>query len=123
MARYDQELNGYGLDKIHQYEMHNLSVSSIAKNFYKMDADQLVENNAVGADRAWTITAGSAIINLLMEKFDFERIVVSAQGLREGVVSVFVRDPTTFYNRKLNNVKAKGFVTFSANRKCFHIIH
>ena len=113
MARYDQELNGYGLDKIHQYEMHNLSVSSIAKNFYKMDADQLVENNAVGADRAGTITAGSAIINLLMEKFDFERIVVSAQGLREGVVSVFVRDPTTFYNRKLNNVKAKGFVTFS----------
>jgi exopolyphosphatase / guanosine-5'-triphosphate,3'-diphosphate pyrophosphatase len=113
MARYDQELNGYGLDKIHQYEMHNISLSSIAKNFYKMDADQLVENNAVGADRAGTITAGSAIINLLMEKFDFERIVVSAQGLREGVVSVFVRDPTTFYNRKLNNVKAKGFVTFS----------
>ena len=113
MARYDQELNGYGLDKIHQYEIHNLSVSSIAKNFYKMDADQLVENNAVGADRAGTITAGSAIINLLMEKFDFERIVVSAQGLREGVVSVFIRDPTTFYNRKLNNVKAKGFVTFS----------
>jgi len=113
MARYDQELNGYGLDKIHQYEIHNLSVSSIAKNFYKMDAEQLVENNAVGADRAGTITAGSAIINLLMEKFDFERIVVSAQGLREGVVSVFIRDPTTFYNRKLNNVKAKGFVTFS----------
>jgi exopolyphosphatase/guanosine-5'-triphosphate,3'-diphosphate pyrophosphatase len=113
MARYDQELNGYGLDKIHHYEMHNLSISSIAKNFYKMNADQLVENEAVGADRAGTITAGSAIINLLMEKFDFERIVISAQGLREGVVSVFIRDHTTFYNRKLNNGKAKRFVAFS----------
>jgi exopolyphosphatase/guanosine-5'-triphosphate,3'-diphosphate pyrophosphatase len=113
MARYDQELNGYGLDKIHQYEMDNLSVSSIAKNIYKMDADRLAENKTIGADRTRTITAGAAIIDLLMEKLDFEKIVVSAQGLREGVLYVFIRDPTTYYNKKLSNGKAKVFVTFA----------
>src|SRR5919106_1560048 len=113
MARYDQELNGYALDKIHQYEIDNSSVSSIAKNVYKMDADRLVENKAIGADRAETITAGAAIIDLLMEKLDFKKIVVSAQGLREGVLYVFIRDPRTYYNKKLSNGKAKGFVTFA----------
>jgi exopolyphosphatase / guanosine-5'-triphosphate,3'-diphosphate pyrophosphatase len=113
MARYDQELKGYGLDKIHQYEIDHLSVSSIAKNLYKMDMDKLVVNKAIGADRAGTITAGAAIIDLLMEKLDFEKIVVSAQGLREGVLNVFIRDPKTFYDKKLKNGKAKGFVTFA----------
>jgi exopolyphosphatase/guanosine-5'-triphosphate,3'-diphosphate pyrophosphatase len=113
LARYDQELNGYGLDKIHRYEIDNLSVSSIAKNIYKMDADRLAENKAIGVDRAGTITAGAAIIDLLMEKLDFEKIVVSAQGLREGVLCVFIHDPATYYNKKLSNGKSKGFVTFA----------
>jgi exopolyphosphatase / guanosine-5'-triphosphate,3'-diphosphate pyrophosphatase len=113
MARYDQELNGYGLDKLHQYDIDNLSVSSIAKNVYKMDTDRLAGNKAIGADRAGTITAGAAIIDLLMKKLDFEKIVVSAQGLREGVLYVFIRDPTTYYNNKLNNGKVKEFVTFA----------
>jgi exopolyphosphatase/guanosine-5'-triphosphate,3'-diphosphate pyrophosphatase len=113
MARYDQELKGYGLDKIHQHEIDYSSVSSIAKNIYRMDADRLTENKAIGADRADTITAGAAIIDLLMGKLDFEKVVVSAQGLREGVLYVFIRDPTTYYNNKINNGKAKAFVTFA----------
>jgi exopolyphosphatase / guanosine-5'-triphosphate,3'-diphosphate pyrophosphatase len=113
MARHDQELNSYGLDKIHQYKMDNLSVSSIAKNVYRMDAARLIENKAIGANRTGTIVAGAAIIDLLMEKLDFEKIVVSAQGLREGILSVFISDPTMLYNKKLKNRKAKEFVTLS----------
>ena len=48
-----------------------------------------------------------------MKKFDFERVVTSAQGLREGILSVFVRDPKTFYSGGINNEKAKAFVTFA----------
>ena len=113
MASYDQEIKRYGLDKIHQYEIDNLSVSSIARNVYKMDVDKLADNKAIGSDRAKTITAGAAIINLLMKKLDFEKIVVSAQGLREGVLYVFVNDPATYYSKKINDKKTQGFVTFA----------
>ena len=113
MARYDQEIRRYGLDKIHQYEIDNLSMSSIAKNFYKMDAAKLADNKAIGSDRAKTITAGAAIINLLMKKLDFEKIVVSAQGLREGVLYVFVHDRATYYSKNLNDKKTQGFVMFA----------
>jgi exopolyphosphatase/guanosine-5'-triphosphate,3'-diphosphate pyrophosphatase len=88
-------------------------VSSIAEKLYEMDADELEEVKAIGSNRVDTITAGAAIIDALVQKFGFERIVVSAEGLREGVLSVFVRDPKTFYHGGISNEKAKTFVTFA----------
>jgi exopolyphosphatase/guanosine-5'-triphosphate,3'-diphosphate pyrophosphatase len=113
IARYDQELEDYQLDKVHNYQMEARSVSSIAEELYEMDPDELEEVKAVGSNRVDTIAAGACIINALMQKFGFERIVVSAEGLREGVLSVFVRDPKTFYSGGISNEKAKAFVTFA----------
>lgn len=114
MVRYHQELNDYQLDKVHNYQMDSQAVSSIAEELYKMDADDLEAVKAVGSNRVDTITAGGCIINALMQKFGFERIVVSAEGLREGILSVFVRDPKTFYSSSgISNEKAKAFVTFA----------
>ncbi len=113
MARYDQELRDYRLDKIHNYEMDRSSVSSIAGELYEMDADELAEARAIGRDRVETVTAGLSIISMLMQKFNFEKVVVSAQGLREGILSVFIRDSKTFYKGSISNEKAKAFVTFA----------
>ena len=113
IARYDQELNDYELDKVHNYQMGSSSVSSIAEELYEMDANELAEIKAIGSNRVDTITAGACIINTLMQKFDFERIIISAEGLREGILSVFVRDSKTFYNGSISNEKAKAFVTFA----------
>lgn len=113
MARYDQELRDYELDKIHKYEMDAESVTSIAEKLYEMDAEELKETKAIGSNRVDTVTAGACIINSLVQKFGFEKIVVSAEGLREGILSVFVRDPKAFYSGGVNNEKAKAFVTFA----------
>lgn len=113
MTRYDQELKDYELDKVHNYRIDSQSVSSIAEELYEMDADELEEIKAIGSNRVDTITAGACIINALVQKFGFERIVVSAEGLREGILSVFVRDPKTFYSGGISNEKAKAFVTFA----------
>jgi exopolyphosphatase / guanosine-5'-triphosphate,3'-diphosphate pyrophosphatase len=78
MARYDQELKDYELDKVHNYQMDSRSVASIAEELYEMDADELEEIKAIGSNRVDTITAGACIIDALMQKFGFERIVVSA---------------------------------------------
>jgi exopolyphosphatase/guanosine-5'-triphosphate,3'-diphosphate pyrophosphatase len=113
MARYDQELKDYELDKIHNYRMDSQSVSSIAEELYEMDAEELEEIKAIGSNRVDTITAGACVVDALVQKFGFERIVVSAEGLREGILSVFVRDPKTFYHGGISNEKAKAFVTFA----------
>ena len=114
MVRYHQELKDYQLDKVHNYQMDSQAVSSIADELYEMDADDLEAIKAVGSNRVDTIAAGGCIINALMQKFGFERIVVSAEGLREGILSVFIRDPKTFYSSGgISNEKAKAFVTFA----------
>src|SRR5437867_4447965 len=117
MARYDQELNNYELDKVHNYRMDASCVSSIAEEFYQMGIHELEKVKAIGSNRVDTITAGAAIIDTLMQKFSFERIVISAQGLREGILSVFAREPKTFYHGSISNEKAKAFVTFACQEE------
>ncbi len=113
MARYDQENRDYALDKIHNYQMGYSSVSSVADELHRMDAEELSEIKAIGSNRVDTITAGTAIIESLMKRFDFEKIVVSAQGLREGILAVFVRDSKAFYRGAISSDRAKAFVTFA----------
>ena len=91
MVRYHQELKDYQLDKVHNYQMDSQAVSSIADELYEMDADDLEAIKAVGSNRVDTIAAGGCIINALMQKFGFERIVVSAEGLREGYCRSYPR--------------------------------
>jgi len=117
MARYDQEMQEYALDKIHNYQMDYSSVSSVAEDLYEMDADELSETKAIGSNRVETVTAGSAVINSLMKKFEFEKVVVSAEGLREGILSVFIRDAKTFYRGAISSEKAKAFVTFACQQE------
>jgi exopolyphosphatase/guanosine-5'-triphosphate,3'-diphosphate pyrophosphatase len=113
MARYDQQLREYELDKVHNYRLDYQSAASISQELDAMDADELSEVKAIGNNRIDTVTAGSAIITTLMKKLDFEKVVVSAEGLREGILSVFVRDSKMFYRGSINSEKAKTFVTFS----------
>lgn len=117
VARYDQELEGYALDKIHNYRMNYSAVSSIAKEISEKSPSQLAGIKAIGSNRADTIVAGSAVISLLMCKLDFDRVVVSLRGLREGILSVFARDPKTFYSGGINNDKAKAFVAFACQQE------
>jgi exopolyphosphatase/guanosine-5'-triphosphate,3'-diphosphate pyrophosphatase len=117
-ARREQELAGYELDKIHNYRMDYSSVSAMAGELYKMDKDDLGKIKAIGSNRVDTIVAGSAIISLLMQKLDFDKVVVSARGLREGILSVFLRDPKAFYsNGMMTAERAKAHVTFACQQE------
>jgi exopolyphosphatase/guanosine-5'-triphosphate,3'-diphosphate pyrophosphatase len=113
MARYEQEKEDYVLDKIHGYEMDHSAVASVAGELYSMDQEELSKTQAIGTNRVDTITAGSAVIDMLMKTYRFEKLAVSAQGLREGILSVFLQDPLTFYRGTISNEKSKAFVTYA----------
>lgn len=117
MARFDQEMRDYVLRKIHNYHMDYSAVSSVADELYGMGWKELSETPAIGSNRVETITAGAAVINTLMQKLDFEKVVVSAQGLREGILSVFLRESKTFYRGTITAEKARSFVTFACQQE------
>ena len=65
--------------------------------FRKMTSSEIAKIDAVSTSRAETITAGSCVIKQLMEKLEFESVAVSAQGLREGVLSAYLQSSSKKY--------------------------
>jgi exopolyphosphatase / guanosine-5'-triphosphate,3'-diphosphate pyrophosphatase len=111
IARYDQEVIGYELDKIHNYRMSFSDVSSLTRELSRMDPEEIQSIKAIGNNRTETIVAGSTVITLLMKKLGFDKIVVSAQGLREGVLSTYISDPKLLLEGSISLKRAKSFVT------------
>jgi len=91
IARYDQETLAYPIDKIHNYRIDIERISLINRMFRKMTSvSEIAKIDAVGTNRADTITAGSCVIKQLLEKLEFEYVMVSTQGLREGALSTYL---------------------------------
>ncbi len=110
MARYDQEIKKYPLDKIHNYRIDFDHIQSINSTLRKMTSNEIAKIDTVGSNRAETITAGSCIMKVLLQKLEFENILVSAQGLREGVLSAFLQSSKGYYSQNINQTQIQRYV-------------
>jgi exopolyphosphatase/guanosine-5'-triphosphate,3'-diphosphate pyrophosphatase len=90
ISRYNQETTKYQLEKIHNYRISLDHIHLINDKLREMSPLEIAEIGTVGSNRAATITVGSCIMKVLMQKLEFENILVSARGLREGVLSTFL---------------------------------
>jgi exopolyphosphatase/guanosine-5'-triphosphate,3'-diphosphate pyrophosphatase len=117
MARYDQQIGCYPLNKIHNYRMDYESINSISASFYKMKSNDIAKIDVIGNNRSETIAAGSCIINMLMQKLRFQKVVVSAQGLREGILSAFLESPKTYYTENINHDRIQNSVILSCKQE------
>lgn len=108
LAKYDQWLRDYPLSKLHNYVIRSKSISAINKRLRKMDSEKISKVEAMGKDRAESITAGSLAISILMRRLRFEEVVVSTHGLRDGILAEFLRDPSTFEGGTLEEAEANA---------------
>src|SRR2546428_11255869 len=58
----------------------------------------------IGEDRAKSIVAGSLVIQLMMRKLKIAQLVVSTHGLRDGVLSAFLKDPAAYEKGAVDSV-------------------
>lgn len=100
LARFDQWNRNYPLYKMHNYEMSKKSLDEIHSMLLDTKVERIAKLNSFGRGRAQSVTAGSLVISVLMEKLGFESISVSSHGLRDGVLIEYLRDPKTFTNGK-----------------------
>ncbi len=96
LARFDQWNRNYPLYKMHNYEMSRKSLDEIHRLLLDTKVERIAKMNAFGKGRAQSVTAGSIVISMLMQKLGFENIVVSSHGLRDGILTEYLRDPRTF---------------------------
>jgi len=96
LARLDQIRDDYPVNKLHNYSMKLNAVESLHQTLHRMKLKEIKRIPSVGQDRARSIIAGSLVVQLLMEKIDFKRLIVSTHGLRDGVLAAFLENPVAY---------------------------
>ena len=116
---YDKELGSCELDsKIRNCRLDYESIAMIHKKLYKTKPKDIAKISAIGKNRANTITAGSCVIDMLMMKLGFGKVIVSASGLRDGILSSFLECPnlnSIGINNKNNNKLDSNQIQYPLN--------
>ncbi len=85
LARIDQKRRNYPFDRSHGYV---LSLEAVEETIEKLRRSNLRERENISGlnrDRADVILAGAVIVHQLMHQSGFSELMVSGQGLREGL--------------------------------------
>ncbi|MDE1728352.1 MAG: hypothetical protein KGI02_01955 [Thaumarchaeota archaeon] len=117
LARYEQRLSGYPLDKIHNYKISHKSLDSTVDKLSKMKSDDISKISVIGSSRAETIVAGSCVINTLMEKYGFSNLHISNHGLREGALSIFLEDPKMYDDGNITAEQIRKIIGLGTQQK------
>jgi exopolyphosphatase / guanosine-5'-triphosphate,3'-diphosphate pyrophosphatase len=104
LTRWDQKLRDYPFNKIHNYSLKRESVDAMCKELSRLTAREIAEIDVIGKDRAETLSAGSLVIQSIMKKLEFRRLVVSTHGLRDGVLATFLEDPLGYHKGKAGRI-------------------
>jgi exopolyphosphatase / guanosine-5'-triphosphate,3'-diphosphate pyrophosphatase len=92
LAQYDQDLNNYPIDKLHNYKIKIERVEELSRKLSGMSVDEISGIVSIGNSRSDTVVPGCYVIFSIMKKFRSDAVVVSTEGLREGLVLCFIND-------------------------------
>lgn len=113
LAKYYQEKINYPLKKLHNYSLSFESLNLISNELLFLDEDEIIKMESIGRGRADTIKAGSIVISELMKKLDFDSLIVSAQGLREGTLSLSLQYPQEFSKHRIDEEHVQELIHLS----------
>ncbi|MGE5702583.1 MAG: hypothetical protein ACM32O_08660 [Clostridia bacterium] len=85
IARIHRELIQYPLESAHQYEMSKAQVDETMDFITRLTLKELQALPGLSKDRADIIVAGGLIIQMLMEQTNSPKLIISGNGLREGL--------------------------------------
>lgn len=103
IAKFHQSKRRYPFAKLHNYALDRNAVSSISDMFQNMTPKKIARIGSINPDRAGTITAGSCVIDVLMECLGFGRILASEYALREGTLYLHTDFGGKYDNRDIPN--------------------
>ncbi|MBV8799213.1 MAG: hypothetical protein JOY77_07560 [Alphaproteobacteria bacterium] len=121
-ARVDMEEMRYPLHVLHQYEIPRARALKLARVISQMSKKSLDRMRLVSRRRAEALPFGAVVLERLLLATDIERVVISANGLREGLLHAQLvpeerqKDPLLEYaagaNRRLSRAPAHASELF-----------
>ncbi|MBX7110941.1 MAG: Ppx/GppA family phosphatase [Dehalococcoidia bacterium] len=85
LAKIARVRYGHPLPHLHGYSLSRARLGELVSDLSGMPRAARLEIAGLNEDRAETIVAGALVIEALLESLDADELVVSGQGLREGV--------------------------------------
>ena len=80
----------------------------IRNHLWSMSTKDISTIDVIGSNRAETINTGLCIVYLLMSKLNFQNLIVSTNGIREGIMFDFVRSLKTNSTNSILNSKTRN---------------
>lgn len=93
LAKMDQERREHPLDRLHGYQIAGSAIQDYLKLLLKTNLAGRLELDGLNSERADIIPAGVAVVARLAKHLGADEVVISGQGLREGL----------FYDELLRN--------------------
>jgi exopolyphosphatase/guanosine-5'-triphosphate,3'-diphosphate pyrophosphatase len=85
LTRMDQKQRAYPLDRIHGYALSRSAVAGIVEQLAGRSRREREDLPGLKSDRADVTLAGAVIVDQLMGQSGFSELLVSGQGVREGL--------------------------------------
>jgi exopolyphosphatase/guanosine-5'-triphosphate,3'-diphosphate pyrophosphatase len=86
LARFDMQLTNFPLPVVHQYEMSAARAQQLTRIVSHVDKARLKEIPAMTGSRVPTLPDAAALLSVVVRQLKSSRLVVSAYGLREGLL-------------------------------------
>ena len=86
LARLDMELSGYPLPIIHQYPMSAATITRLSRTIPQLSKPRLKAIPGLSSGRTATLADAAALLGVLMRQLGSRTTIVSAYGLREGLL-------------------------------------
>jgi exopolyphosphatase/guanosine-5'-triphosphate,3'-diphosphate pyrophosphatase len=85
LARIDERRHRFFIPHLHGYSLPFDRIRDIGASLAKRPAAKRASTPGLNADRADSIVGGAAVVELLMDAVEADTVLVSGQGLREGI--------------------------------------
>jgi exopolyphosphatase/guanosine-5'-triphosphate,3'-diphosphate pyrophosphatase len=85
LAKIDQRLREYPLDRVHGYALSREAVEDIVHELQRLPLSKRRKIPGLNDDRADVILAGAIALTQVMKRAGYAELTVSGQGLREGL--------------------------------------
>ncbi|HSD28576.1 MAG TPA: hypothetical protein VLL75_14835, partial [Vicinamibacteria bacterium] len=119
LAKVDQRASGYPIPRLHGYVLARSRVREIVAGLAGERMKKRARVPGLNADRRDSVVGGGLVVEALLEALGADRIVVSGEGVREGLARSLARDvlePTEAVRRGSLEALASRFVGWSGER-------
>jgi exopolyphosphatase/guanosine-5'-triphosphate,3'-diphosphate pyrophosphatase len=123
LGRNDQKRAEFPFEKIHNYRLTLSSVDSLRREVSYLKTSEISSRASFDTTRVETIVAGIHVIQSIMTNWEFEEVVISGYGIREGILASFIQNSNTLQNHNIESLEKQNLKVLSYHCNKHDISH